>query len=219
MTPGSGIHVEGVTVARGGLALLAPVDFTLEPASSLALSGQNGSGKTTLLRVLAGRTPPTTGQVLIGGSPTNERDPRFRARVAALIGLPPLARNLTLTEHLTLIRVSWGATTRDAAAGARRLLSELRLENLGARFPHELSSGQTQLFCLAVTLARPFEVLLLDEPEQRLDEDRLELVTAMLLTLKQSGTTVVIASHHAAMISTVADATLTLREPVAPHEQ
>ena len=216
MTTGSGIVVEGVTVSRGGLPLLAPVDFALEPASSLALSGHNGAGKTTLLRVLAGLTPPTTGRVLIGGAPTNERDPRFRARVAALIGLPPLARNLTLTEHLTLIRVSWGATTRDAAAGARQLLSDLRLENLGSRFPHELSSGQTQLFCLAVTLARPFEVLLLDEPEQRLDGDRRELVTAMLLTLKNDGTTVVFASHNATMISTLADATLALREPVAP---
>lgn len=186
---------DSVSVVSGDLVLLPPTSFAIASGEALAVTGSNGSGKTTLLRVLAGLTPPTSGVVTVAGTAINERDGGFRSLAAALIGLPPFARNLTLHEHMMLVATSWGASIAIARGTADRLLMELGIAGLHERFPHELSSGQTQLFALALTLSRPFEVLLLDEPEQRLDSERLELISNVLGRLVKSGKTLILASH------------------------
>lgn len=194
----------GVSITRGEV-LLAPVSFEVDAGTALAVVGPNGAGKTTLLRVLAGLVQPTTGTVRVAGVGVDERDRSFRSRVAALAGAPPLARNLTLREHVALVAASWGATVDDARRTADELLADFDLDRLAARFPHELSSGQVQLFSLALTLARPCEVLVVDEPEQRLDPDRLSLVAETLDDLGRKGTTVVVASHSTDLVEHVAD--------------
>lgn len=199
-------------VAVGEQTLLLPVSFDLKAGQTLAVVGPNGSGKTTLLRVLAGLMSLSTGTVTVGGAPPDERQPAFRSQVTSLLGVPPLARNLTLREYLTLIAISWGSSADQAARRADVLLDEFGIARLARRFPHELSSGQTQLYILAVTLARPFQILLLDEPEQRLDPDRLTLVGDALIRRKNAGATVILATHSRSLVDRVADQVLTLAE-------
>ncbi len=203
------ILAEQVSVAIAPTqVLLAPVSFEVDAGTTVAVVGPNGSGKTTLLRVLAGLTPPTAGTVSVAGARVDERDRRFRARVTALIGLPPLARNLTVREHLILVATSWGMSMAQARTRAEELLATLTLQALQARFPHELSSGQVHLFTLTLTLARPFEVLLVDEPEQRLDPNRLGLVADILAGLVDAGSTLVVATHSPDLTGRLADQVL-----------
>lgn len=183
-----------VSMVAGRDALLPPTTFTAQSGEIVALRGPNGSGKTTLLRLLAGSYRPTAGTIVLDGHPPSDRDARFRRRVAALIGSPPLARDLTLVEHVRLIQASWGLLGATADSPERQL-ERLGLDKLASRFPHELSSGQTQLFALALTLARPSELLLLDEPEQRLDADRMERVRDLLIERAASGCLVIMATH------------------------
>ncbi len=206
------MSAEEAGVALGDVTLLSPVSFEVEAGRTLAVVGPNGSGKTTLLRVLAGLMSPSTGTVVVDGLPPDERRPAFRSRVASLLGVPPMARNLTLREYLTLIAISWGTGPDRAAARADDLLGELGIARLASRFPHELSSGQTQLYVLAVTLARPFQILLLDEPEQRLDPDRLTLVGDALARRKAAGATLVLASHSRPLVDRLADQVLAVAE-------
>lgn len=200
------VHVDQQT-------LLDSVNFAVSAGQVLAVTGLNGSGKTTLLRVLAGLRSPSTGTVSVAGAPPSERSPEFRSRVAALIGAPPMARDLTLREHLVLVGASWGQTLEAAEEHADSLLAELQIGRLTSRFPHELSSGQAQMFAFALTLSRPFDVLLLDEPEQRLDPSRVSLVAALLRAYASTGTTIIAASHNDALINQVADRVLTLTDP------
>lgn len=206
------ITAEQVSVTIDREVLLAPVSFSLDAGQALAVTGANGTGKTTLLRVLAGLIQPTAGTTTIAGAVTDERRQEFRALVAALIGTPPLARNLTLREHLTLVATSWGFSLVEAEARADQLLGDFEIARLASRFPHELSSGQTHLFTLALTLSRRFQVLLLDEPEQRLDSDRLELVGGVLRGLVEAGATLIMASHSKALVERVAERVLRLRD-------
>lgn len=69
------------------------------------------------------------------------------------------------------------------------------MEPLASRFPHQLSTGQTQLLRLALTLVRPGGVLLLDEPEHGLDDGRVGTVLAALRARVETGVTVVLATH------------------------
>ena len=88
--------------------------------------------------------------------------------------------------------------------------STFGLTALGARFPHELSSGQTQLFGLALVFVRPFDVLLLDEPEQRLDPGRVELLAQAMLERRAAGATIIAATHSSILADRTADLTVTL---------
>ncbi|MEP7763482.1 ABC transporter ATP-binding protein [Sanguibacter sp. 25GB23B1] len=219
-SPGTGplVAARGVGVRIDDADLLLPVTFDLHAGHALAVRGPNGSGKTTLLRVVAGLAEPTSGTVLVGGRPPDDRDRHFRARLAALVGPPPLARNLTLHEHLALVGASWGTTTSDATEHGHALLTGLGIDRLARRFPHELSSGQAQLFALALTLARPADILLLDEPEQRLDAERLEVVADLLRGTVDAGTALLVASHSPTFVERVADATIVLGSAEHVHD-
>ncbi len=185
--------------------LLLPTDVDVGAAECVILRGPNGSGKTTLLRILAGTVPPSQGEATLDGSPIDERDDLTRNAIAALIGAPATYRDLTLVDHLVLIDSTWGHVGENAADHADEMLELLEIDHLAERFPHELSSGQQQLFHLSMVLVRPSSILILDEPEQRLDTDKRELLTRILLERKADGSSMVIASHDPAMTEALAD--------------
>lgn len=208
-----GVEARGLGVGLDGQVLLAPTSFDLEPGRALAVTGPNGAGKTTLLRVLAGLSRPTTGTATIAGRSACDRSPEFRRTVAAHLGPPPFARDLTLREHAVLVAASWGIDLPDAEERVDAVFAELGIGHLTARFPHELSSGQRQLFALVLTLVRPFAVLLADEPEQRLDEQHRGLVAAALRRRRDRGTTIVLVSHSPVLVDAVADDIVALAAP------
>lgn len=220
MVPGSAassterelVRFEDIGVVLDGNVLLLAATGSVQAGEVLALTGANGSGKTTLLRVLAGLLEPTAGTVQIAGRTPDDRDRTFRTALGALIGPPQTARDLTVAEHLQFIAATWGTPAAAGAEQAQALLEELAITPLGRRFPHELSSGQTQLVSLALTFARPAQVLLLDEPEQRLDADRLELVIDAIRARVDAGTAVVMATHHPRMLEALADHRLHLED-------
>jgi len=201
-----------VTVTVDEQILLPITSLSLDAGQALAVRGPNGAGKTTLLRVLAGLMPATSGSVMLEGDPLHIRRGRHRAAVAAMIGPPPLARDLTLVEQLRFVRATWGDDAATGERAARMALEELEIANLEMRYPSELSSGQLQLFSLALTLARPCRVLLLDEPEQRLDAHRRGLVADALRRRLKDGCAIAFATHSTALVGAVGSDVLTVGE-------
>jgi ABC-2 type transport system ATP-binding protein len=210
--PGPAGTPQPVTLSAAGIAkhiegnvLLRPVDLTVTSGECVVLRGENGSGKTTLLRILAGTLEASEGSATLDGGSIDERDPATRARVAALIGSPTAYRDLTVVDHLVLIDSTWGGDIGTADERADDLLATLEIDHLTERFPHELSSGQQQLFHLAMVLFRPARVLLLDEPEQRLDTHKRGLLTDLLLARKAQGAAMVVACHDPTMTAALGD--------------
>ncbi|SJM49128.1 ATP-binding cassette domain-containing protein [Gulosibacter sp. 10] len=205
------IRLQGAGVDHDDATLLEAVDLRLEAGESATLRGPNGSGKTTLLRILAGRLAPTRGSVEVFGAAPDSRSGEFRRRVAAGIDLPPFARELTVREQAAMIAMSWGIDREAAEARADAVLADLDAGMIADRFPHELSSGQTQLAALALVLVRPFDLLLLDEPEQRLDADRVGLLGDALRALQEEGRAIVLASHSEALTKALDGARIELK--------
>ena len=94
---------------------------------------------------------------------------------------------------------------------ADEILELLEIDHLAERFPHELSSGQQQLFHLSMVLVRPSSILILDEPEQRLDTDKRDLLTRILLDRKADGSSLLIACHDPAMTDALADTVVDIK--------
>jgi ABC-2 type transport system ATP-binding protein len=205
------LRATGVAKKIDEAVLLLPTDLQVDNAECLVLRGPNGSGKTTLLRILAGTLPPSEGEVTLDGAQVDERQDSTRTVIAALIGAPATYRDLTLIDHLVLIDSTWGHVGERADDHGDEVLELLEIDHLAERFPHELSSGQQQLFHLAMVLIRPSSILVLDEPEQRLDTDKRDLLTRILLDRKADGTSMVVACHDPAMTEVLADSILDIQ--------
>jgi ABC-type multidrug transport system ATPase subunit len=201
---GGKVRAKAVGKTIDTTTLLLPTTVSADPRKCVVLRGPNGSGKTTLLRIIGGLLAPTVGTATIGGVPADERNPDVRAAVAALIGTPTTYRDLTLIDHLVLVDSTWGGDPNTSDDRGLALMARLGIDHLHDRFPHELSSGQEQLFRLALTFCRPSTVLLLDEPEQRLDTTKRVVVTELIRERAKEGATVVLACHDPEMTEALA---------------
>jgi ABC-2 type transport system ATP-binding protein len=208
----SGLDLRLVGVSRRFGTRTAVDDITLDVAagSAVALMGPNGSGKTTLLRLMSGRDVPSGGEVLLAGNAFTEDDESVRRQVALVAEDSAFYPDLSVREHLWLVACAHGAGDQ-ATAMVDQALADLRLSDHADGFPRELSSGQQQALLLATVLVRPRRLLLLDEPERRLDPEARERLGVLLQAERARGVTVVLATHHEELARTVADRLVLLR--------
>jgi len=204
------LQLSGVSRTYDQREVLHRLDLSLNAGECVALLGHNGSGKSTLLRIAAARDTPTTGTVTFDGLPMNENDPRVRARVAVVGDTAACYPDLTVREHLQLVAVAHGV--EGAEEWIDHVLAERLLSGHAQALPSALSSGQLQSLLLASALVRPRDLLLLDEPEQRLDPGARRRLAELIGSETGSGVGVLLVTHHSELARTVADRVLVLRE-------
>ncbi|MFF1347910.1 ATP-binding cassette domain-containing protein [Streptomyces sp. NPDC058322] len=189
------LELNDVARTYGDRVVLDGVSLRLHRGECVSLVGKNGSGKSTLLRIAAGRDTPTEGSVLFDGHPIDEDSSEVRRRVASAMDIGAFYPDLTVREHLQLVALSHGMG--DAAeAAVERVLTAYRLEAQASQMPSALSSGQTQALLLAAAFVRPHDLLILDEPEQRLDASARRRLAELIAAHRDSGTAVLMATHH-----------------------
>jgi iron complex transport system ATP-binding protein len=204
------IYAHGVTVVRGGRAIVDGVDVTVGRGDWIAVVGPNGAGKTTLLHALAGLTP-ASGRIELDGTPLAALGRRERARLVALVPQTPhIPPGMTVAHYVLL-----GRTARLRPLGREsgadldevdRALDQLALLDLAGRAIDTLSGGERQRAVLARALAQQAPLLLLDEPTSALDighqQDLLDLVDRLRL---DRALTVVATMHDLTLTAQYAD--------------
>ncbi len=193
--------MRGLTRRFGQLVVLEDVSFSLAAGRLVVVVGPNGSGKTTLLRCVVGADRPDEGEVLVNGRRCYETDPEMRALLAAALDDIDFFPDLSVSEHLELVAYAHGGSGRTVA----EVITELGLDRARDQLPSTLSSGQRRRLALASCFVRPRRLLVLDEPEQRLDARGREWLADRLLREKAEGTAVLMATHDAELAATVAD--------------
>ena len=197
------IRAQDLIVGYGGAPVCAPVTFTLAPGRVVALVGANGSGKSTVLRAVIGLLEPSGGTLRVFDNPVDERDVAFRTKVASVLDDDAYFPALTVSEHLYLTARGHGVHgAQEVVAG---LLEEFGLTDHARSLPVALSSGQRRRLLLAAGFVRPRSLLVLDEPEQRLDTDRRAAVGDLVRARCDTGTTVLMACHDPSLTASVAD--------------
>lgn len=197
------VRAKALQVGYGDGPVCAPVSFTLAAGRVIALVGANGSGKSTVLRTVLGLLDPMGGDLTVFGQKVDERRVEFRRAVASVLDDDAWFPALTVTEHLDLTARGHGVA--DPEDVVDDLLADFGLEEHGATMPVALSSGQRRRLLLASAFARPRSLLVLDEPEQRLDTAMKEALAERLVTEKSTGGAVLIATHDADLVLAVAD--------------
>jgi ABC-2 type transport system ATP-binding protein len=197
------LEVLGLRKEYGGLVVLDGVGFTLGPGEAVGVAGPNGSGKSTLLRCVVGADLADDGQVLLDGEELREQSPRVRAALATLLDDVDFFPDLSVIEHLRLYAWAHGAAAPEDTVSA--VLDELDLAGAGDQLPATLSSGQRHRLALASCLVRPRRILVLDEPEQRLDVAGRRWLAGRLDDEKRAGTAILFASHDGALLDAIAD--------------
>lgn len=195
------LTVRGLTRRFGAHVVLDAVDLSVAGGRVVVLLGPNGSGKTTLLRCVVGVDRPDGGEVLFEGERLDETEARVRTGVAAALDDVDFFPDLSVVEHLELLAFAHGS---DRSA-VKEVLEELGLAGARDQLPATLSSGQRRRLALASCFVRPRRLLVLDEPEQRLDVRGRAWLAERLLREKAEGTAVLFASHDPELVEQVAD--------------
>jgi ABC-type lipoprotein export system ATPase subunit len=184
----------------------------------VAVEGRSGSGKTTLLHLIAGLERPDAGSVVVAGADLGELDREALAAhrrdhvgwVGQEPGLVPFA---TALENVLLAQeIHHGGRAPEHEPEARAWLERLGLADCVDRAADRLSAGERQRVAIARALARRPDVVLLDEPTARLDQESAALVAGLLVSAARVSGAAVICATHDALLSERADDVIRLGE-------
>jgi len=192
--------------ARGPLAVLSDVSFTLAPGEAAAVTGPSGSGKSSLLYILGVLEPPSSGTVTVDGVNPFALAPaaaaEFRNRSIGFVFQDHcLLPQLSVLENV-LVPTLVAADRDGARERARHLIDRVGLADRIDHRPGELSGGERQRVAIARALVRSPRLVLCDEPTGNLDAASADTVAALLLELLAGErAALVVVTHSAALAS------------------
>jgi putative ABC transport system ATP-binding protein len=196
------VYGEGPTEVRA----LSGIDLTVGPGELVAVMGPSGSGKSTLLTIAGSLEEPTSGEVLVDGSPLSSLSrgdrARLRRRVVGYVFQDfNLLAGLTALENVALPLELDGVAFRAAHGAGMTALAELGLGDRASRFPDELSGGERQRVAIARAVVGDRHLLLADEPSGALDSANAEAVMRLVRTACRRGVAGVVVTHDAQLAS------------------
>ena len=202
---GSGalLEVRGITRRFGERTILSGIDLDVSAGEAVGVVGPNGSGKSTLLRCIVGADEADEGGATLAGRTLDERLPEVRADLAVVMDDIDLFPDLSVVEHLDL--VARAHAQADAEAVVNEVIDEVGLMQVSGQLPSTLSSGQRRRLALASAFVRPRMLLVLDEPEARLDVEGVAWLGSRLVAEKAAGRAVLLVSHDPDLVERVCD--------------
>jgi putative ABC transport system ATP-binding protein len=194
---------------------LDDLSLDVSPGEFVALVGRSGCGKSTLLNLAGAMDFPTSGSVLVDGVSTSSLTDAGltklrREKIGFIFQSFQLLGTLTVFENVELPLLL--ASKQNARAAARERLAWVELQDLGERYPHQLSGGQMQRVAIARALVHRPSVLLADEPTGNLDTLTGNVILALLQRLTRQQSTATIIATHSGEAATLADAVVSLRD-------
>ena len=195
-----------ISKSYGDRTIVDHLSLTVREGEAVALTGRNGAGKSTVLRMLVGADRPSSGTIEVLGKKVSETNPEFRRNVATVIDDLDFFPDLSVVEHLDLLARAHGLVDADALVvlgGSMGCLDEVQLVPQSGQLPGTLSSGQRRRLGLATALVRPRKLLVLDEPEARLDVEGVAWLGKRLREEMNHGLAIIMASHEPALVQTL----------------
>ncbi|HEX3827747.1 MAG TPA: ABC transporter ATP-binding protein [Sporichthyaceae bacterium] len=201
------VELVGVTKAFGERIAVADVSFALAAGAVTGFLGPNGAGKSTSLRMIGGLLRPSAGRVTLFGR--DARRPAARACLGYMPADPTFVLNLTGHQNLDLLAKLRGSDSPERATVAAALDLPERDLDLPVR---AFSSGMRQKLAIIAALQHRPELVVLDEPANRLDPLAHHAFCAVIAGVARSGRTVLLSSHVLTEVEEVCDTVILMRD-------
>ncbi|MBI5236079.1 MAG: cell division ATP-binding protein FtsE [Deltaproteobacteria bacterium] len=188
----------------GASQALSDVTFKVDKGEFVFITGPSGAGKSTLLKIIFGAEAPTNGHIILDGRnyykiPRREV-PLLRRRMGFVFQDFKLLLDRTVFENVALSLEVCGAQPSEIKKRVLKMLQYVRLQHR-ANFPAKaISGGEQQRVAIARALVKEPVIILADEPTGNLDPDLSREILELFKEVNNKGTTVLIATHDAALI-------------------
>ncbi|WP_026961610.1 ABC transporter ATP-binding protein [Alicyclobacillus herbarius] len=185
----------------GAVTALDGVDLDIQQGEFVCIMGPSGSGKSTLLNILLGLDRPTSGHIWWCGRDVttisvDEWATLRRSELGVVFQEFNLLEALTVEENIALPLALNGMNLESATQQVHAVMAELKLSDLGNRYPYELSGGQQQRAAVARAIVHSPTLVLADEPTGSLDSASSQSVLELFMELNETkGATILMATH------------------------
>jgi cell division transport system ATP-binding protein len=183
---------------------LADINLEIEERELVFISGPSGAGKSTLLKLLFHKLEPSEGEILIDGRNVTRLRSRGVARLRRKMGLVfqefSFLPALSVIDNVALAAQVLGVSKKQSRVKAYQLLRELGLKDRSDAKPFMLSGGEQQRVAIARALINDPALVIADEPTGNIDDELADGIMQLFLKIRDRGATVVIATHHHALI-------------------
>ncbi|SDE49205.1 ABC transporter ATP-binding protein [Glycomyces harbinensis] len=193
----------GLTKRYGARAVVDDLSFEVAAGAVTALLGPNGAGKTTLLRMVLGLSRPTSGDVLLEGSPYREL-PNPSSVVGALLDDHGFHPDRSAYDHLRIM----AAANRIERSRCDAVLESVALAERARDRVRTYSLGMRQRLGLAAAMLGEPRMLILDEPMNGLDPEGMHWLRGYLRDFASGGGAVLVSSHVLSEVEQFADEVL-----------
>lgn len=195
------IEIKGVSLTLRKTQILKDINKTFEKGKIHGLIGRNGSGKTMLMKCICGFIKPTEGEITVFGKKIG-KDSDFPDSTGIIIETPGFIPYYSGYKNLKLLADLNRKITGEQVKNA---MKQVGLDPELKRYVKKYSLGMRQRLGLAQAIMENPVLLILDEPMNGLDKDGVSDMRKYLLSLKEQGKTILIASHSAEDIEILCD--------------
>ncbi len=205
------LEAHEITKNFGGVRALNKCSLGIKKNKITALIGPNGSGKTTLFDVISRLIKPNSGFIKF----KQERIDKFRPNKVAKMGIsrtfqdPRLFKNLTIKDHfmmaLSTNDESMFAKEKDVEWKIKEIMNLIGLTKPLHTLGSDLSYGQRKLLDLGVALAKPHDLLMLDEPVAGVNPKLRKQIKKIIQNLNKKGETVFLIEHDMNFVMDLVD--------------
>jgi general L-amino acid transport system ATP-binding protein len=193
----------------GDFHVLRDINLEVQRGERIVICGPSGSGKSTLIRCINRLEEHQRGKIIVDGIElTNDLKniEKIRMEVGMVFQHFNLFPHLTVLENCTLAPI-WvrKVPKREAEATAMEYLTRVKIPDQANKYPGQLSGGQQQRVAIARSLCMKPQIMLFDEPTSALDPEMIKEVLDTMISLAETGMTMLCVTHEMGFARTVAD--------------
>ena len=190
------VEARGLKKKFGKVTALSDLSVELPSGPPVAILGPNGAGKTTFIRMVATLIRPDEGTLRVGGRDV-VKEPMAVRRTIGLAGQAAAVEEMmTGRENLVMVARLYGQGRNEAVASAKRILSQMGLEDAADRRVKTYSGGMRRRLDLGASLVGTPRLLLLDEPTTGLDPGSRNEVWDAIAEMGAGGTDILLTTQY-----------------------